>query len=596
MRWVDFFCGAGGASEGIRQAGHNVVVAVNHDPQAIAAHSQNHKETRHLNEDVREVDPFMLRDLNLDGAWWSAECTHLSCAKGGTSRDADSRMLSEQLVYYASVCKWPVICVENVREFMTWGPLVPKSLKPSTTAQRRIEKRYCRIQIDLMEAVCNHDQEAKELLSSEMDEVVAKLDAYDNYKRDDGDLVLVPDADFKGAMYLKWIRHMQAIGYRYESRLLMAADYGVAQTRLRYFAVLILEGSGFGYEWPRQTHTKKPGNGLFDQLLQPWRPARDILELDDRGQSIFWGRVGRDPLVENTLKRIRSGLGLYAKEAREVQMIDRYHSGSTPISVNSPMPTVLASFEKSLVSVQMVDNYNYGRPLASIDEPLGTAMAKREKSLVTVQFVSPTNYNNGPVSIFQPLPTVLASRKHHALVSISFLAKDYSGNGNPGAQIGSVDRPLGTVMTNDKHNLVTVDFLTKYHGAGVNVLGIDSPMSTVTTKDRLALITALLDYKGENSDAPFVLQHKPKPTKRGNIIHPAWCRIVGDYLVDNRISDIFYRSLYVSELMKAQGFPDGYSLGVAATTAKYFAGNAVPVEMARLIAKSIKVPQYCMAS
>lgn len=467
MRWVDFFCGAGGESEGIRQAGHNVVVAVNHDPQAIAAHSQNHKETRHLNEDVREVDPFMLRDLNLDGAWWSAECTHLSCAKGGTSRNADSRMLSEQLVYYASVCKWPVICVENVREFMTWGPLVPKSIKPSTTAQRRIEKRYCRIQIDLMEAVCNHDQKAKELLGSEMDEVVAKLDTYDNYKRDDGDLVLVPDADFKGAMYLKWIRHMQAIGYRYESRLLMAADYGVAQTRLRYFAVLILEGSGFGYEWPRQTHTKKPGNGLFDQLLQPWRPARDILELDDRGQSIFWGRVGRDPLVENTLKRIRSGLGLYAKEAREV---------------------------------------------------------------------------------------------------------------------------------NDKHNLVTVDFLTKYHGAGVNVLGIDSPMSTVTTKDRLALITALLDYKGENSDAPFVLQHKPMPTKRGNIIHPAWCRIVGDYLVDNRISDIFYRSLYVSELMKAQGFPDGYFLGVAATTAKYFAGNAVPVEMARLIAKSIKVPQYCMAS
>ena len=630
MRWVDFFYGAGGASTGILRAGHDVVVAVNHDPQAIKAHSKNHKGTLHLNEDVRQVDPFMLKAMKLDAAWWSAECTHLSAAKGGTSRDADSRMLSEQLVYYASVCRWPVIMVENVKEFLTWGPLVPKALTPSRTSLRKIERRYCRVQIELMEATCTHNVDAQARLCGEMDKLIADLDAYDNYKRDtDGELIMVPDPEFKGSMYLKWRRHLEELGYSYDSRLLMAADFGVPQTRLRYFAVLIRKDSGYTFDWPHATHSRNGSVAdLFTQSLKKWVPAREILNLDEKGLSIFSPEMKRgQALSDATLKRIRTGLWRYGREAVNVAMVDRVHTGSVPTSVDSPLPTIMASMERQVVSVQMVDHHNFSAPANSIDDPLATVMAAREQYL-TSAFITPTSFNREAVSLEEPLPTILAARKHHCLCSARFLAKDYSSSGNPGGQIGSLDAPIGTIMTKDHHNLVQAQLLCKYHGNGDNVLGLHQPLSTATTKDRLSLATAFIAYPhhGHNEDRrhssldepvktiataynpslvqmvkaqsdrlmapndwPYTLRLATDAEKAGTSPIPAWCHVRHHYVVDNRISEIHYRGLLVEELMRGQTFPDGYFLGVAATTAKYMIGNAVPCRMAEVLAASIKV-------
>lgn len=63
---VDLFAGAGGATQGLIQAGWTVLAAVENDPFAVKTYEMNHPSVRLLAEDISEVDPDRLRkDLKL---------------------------------------------------------------------------------------------------------------------------------------------------------------------------------------------------------------------------------------------------------------------------------------------------------------------------------------------------------------------------------------------------------------------------------------------------------------------------------------------------------------------------------------------------
>ncbi len=57
MRIADFFCGAGGFSEGFRQAGFKVVFALDNWAPAIASHEFNHPDSKHHLGDILEIHP-----------------------------------------------------------------------------------------------------------------------------------------------------------------------------------------------------------------------------------------------------------------------------------------------------------------------------------------------------------------------------------------------------------------------------------------------------------------------------------------------------------------------------------------------------------
>lgn len=63
---VDLFCGAGGLTEGLRQAGYDVVGAVEIDPLAATAYRTNHKNVHLWTTDIRRLTgPTLLDQLHL---------------------------------------------------------------------------------------------------------------------------------------------------------------------------------------------------------------------------------------------------------------------------------------------------------------------------------------------------------------------------------------------------------------------------------------------------------------------------------------------------------------------------------------------------
>lgn len=122
---IDNFAGGGGASTGIEMAiGRPVDIAINHDPEAIAMHEINHPHTKHYCESVWDVDPRMITGGKpVDLCWFSPDCKHFSKAKGATPRNKNIRGLAWVAIRYAATVRPRLIMLENVEEFVTWGPL-----------------------------------------------------------------------------------------------------------------------------------------------------------------------------------------------------------------------------------------------------------------------------------------------------------------------------------------------------------------------------------------------------------------------------------------------------------------------------------------
>lgn len=178
---VDLFAGGGGASTGIEQAiGRPVDIAVNHDREAISLHMANHPQTRHFCSDVFEVDPLTVTEGQPVGLLWaSPDCKHFSKAKGGKPVSKKIRSLAWVVIKWAKLAKPRVICLENVEEFQTWGPL-------------------------------GKDQR--------------------------------PCPERKGQTFQRWVAQLRALGYRVEWRELRACDYGAPTIRKRLFLVARRDG------------------------------------------------------------------------------------------------------------------------------------------------------------------------------------------------------------------------------------------------------------------------------------------------------------------------------------------------------------------
>lgn len=123
---IDNFAGAGGASIGIEDGlGRTIDLAINHNPLALKVHKANHPRTDHAEADVWDVSPQKAANGQPVGlCWFSPDCRHHCKAKGGRPVSKSVRGLAWVAARWAATVKPRVICLENVTEFMDWGPLI----------------------------------------------------------------------------------------------------------------------------------------------------------------------------------------------------------------------------------------------------------------------------------------------------------------------------------------------------------------------------------------------------------------------------------------------------------------------------------------
>ena len=584
--WIDLFCGAGGTSTGIHLAGESdgietkVVACVNHDENAILSHSYNHPDCVHFTEDIRDFEVVkklkkLVNELRskhpncLINIWASLECTNFSKAKGGMSRDADSRTLANHIFMYIEELEPDYLWIENVIEFMSWGPMRVKEDK---------------------------NKSVKDLYSS-LKMVYDKKTGEEVYH-------LLPISKKRGLDYLAWIDKIRDYGYKFDWKELNSADFGAYTARSRYFAQF--PKKRLPVAWPVKTHTKNPSEDkdLFNNPLKKYKAVREVLNLDNEGKSIF---DRKKPLVENTLKRIYAGLVKFVAKGDD-SFLKKYYSGRPEgkvISVDGPAGTVKTADGHAYVKCNFLQRYYSGNDSNrnhSLDEPAGTVRTNNCMALVNADFLQSYYGNGNAHSADEPCPTV-STKDRFAKIAPQFLVNSYNGGG----RISDLKNPAPTVTNVPKSNLTSCKFIEQQYGNS-KPKSIEEPLNTITINPKFGYVTAehfLFNPQFKNPGnsvevpAPTVVARQDKKPLGLIACEHGQGFVIAIYEGDSDtmikikqfmayfgIIDIKMRMLEVDELLRIQGFPEGYVLVGNQTEQKKYIGNSVEVKTAKAIVKA----------
>jgi DNA (cytosine-5)-methyltransferase 1 len=228
-----------------------------------------------------------------------------------------------------------------------------------------------------------------------------------------------PIKERAGEDYNKFISAMQALGYAFESRELIAADFGAPTTRKRWYAVFRLDKKPI--IWPEATHSKDGAPGK-----EKWLSCGDLIDWSDLGKSIF-GR--KKPLAEATMRRIANGFRKYV--------------------VENPHPYVVNKKDAVSFLIQYHGEQKEGDARGQLlTEPIKTIDTSNRYGLVTA-FITKFYKTGVGQTLDEPLHTITTSPGHFGLVS-ALLIKYY---GTGGGQ--TLDESLATITAKDRFGLVS---------------------------------------------------------------------------------------------------------------------------------------------
>lgn len=551
---VDLFAGGGGASTGLAWAlGRDPDIAINHDAEALAMHAANHPCTRHLQNDITRVLPQEATGgLPVAILHASPDCTHFSKAKGGKPKSQFIRDLAWVVVRWAEDTHPMLITLENVEEFLTWGPL---------------------------------DKNGQPIKSQ------------------------------KGATFAAWRKRLTRLGYRVEWRLLRACDYGAPTTRRRLFVVarrdkrpIIWPAPTHGapksaevragrllpwrtaaecIDWSIQSRSifdrKKPlapatqrriAEGLRRYVLQAAEPFI-VTYYGAKGEHDFRGQDLSRPLPTQTTE---NRFGLISP------VVVTNTTGHAPTPVDMPLPTLTTGNQQMVAEAAVAPllSRQFGRSIGQrVEEPHPTITQRNHDALVTANLIKMRGTNIG-APVDEPLRTVSAQGQHHALVEATCIAKHYGGVIGHGMQ-----QPLGTVTSIDHHSLVSA-CLVKYYGTA-KAADVGEPMHTITAKARMGLVEA----EAQRDSASGRYEQVRDFLRSQGVIGPEEEAEFVYQGVVHRIRDILMRMLAPRELYTAQGFPSDYIIEalpdgkrLTKTAQIRMCGNSVPPALVAALVKA----------
>lgn len=380
--FIDLFAGGGGTSTGAFSIpGIYVAAAVNHDEIAIKTHSANHPETKHFKEDLWIMDETRLPKCNI--MWASLKCTQHSKAKGGKKKTVGSFTLGNCLPRYVKWCEPDIIHVENVPEFIKWGPL--------TKSGKRVKGK-------------------------------------------------------EGTDYRKWVKSIKALGYVfYDRKFLNAADFGCPTRRIRYFGIFCKEG--FHITWPAPTHSEKANiNGLakwipcknYIDLENEGKSifGRNIPLVNNTLRRIAGGISKFAPELYFIMK--------YYGNSTDGNNYN-YQSTNEPLhTLRTKESHCLISLEKMQFIQDFCFVNRYDSPDSPMSTLM--TWETKQLITLKAQFISAQYNSNGSPehnnhSIEDPLPSATTKEK------FQFITTYFNAGGHPESQNESIERPIGSILT-----------------------------------------------------------------------------------------------------------------------------------------------------
>jgi len=377
-------------------------------------HTANHPETHHAIEDVFKVDPRKDGVVELDGLdmlWASPDCRHFSKAKGARPCSARVRGLAWSAITWAKARKPKVIFLENVEEFIGWGPI---------------------------------------------------------HRQEDHPEYLRPIKSRKGETFNKFVGKLESLGYVVEWKTLNAADFGAPTIRKRFF--LVARRDGKPIVWPETTHgegklphrtaakcidwsertpsifgRKKPlaektlariAHGIMRYVVNDPKPFIAPIE-GDKVAPFFVPRYGERPGQEPRSRRITRPMPTVVSTGNGASLVSatlaKFYGTAKASDIKAPLGTVTAGGNKFGLVTALLSKHYGGVVGTRLDKPLGSITSRDSQGLTAAQLEPLTEPNEATDRV------------------ASFLIKYY---GTGGGQKLSV--PLHTITTKGRFALVTV--------------------------------------------------------------------------------------------------------------------------------------------
>lgn len=544
---ADLFCGAGGSSTGARRAlerrGYRMeLVAVNHWDRAIETHSANHPDARHYCQDVNAVKPAdVVPEGKLDLLMASPTCTYHSRARGGKPISDQGRMDPWAVVHWCTELRVKRLLVENVPEFVEWGPIDLRSGRP-------IKRR-------------------------------------------------------KGEYFRAWIAALKAAGFRLDWHVLNAADFGDATTRERFF--LIARSDGKRLVWPEPTHSKtgcgdllgprqkwRAARDIIDWSIQgrsifnrkrPLSP-KTLARIYAGAVKFRWPEpflvILRNHMdaqsIDEPLPTLCAGGGHIG--LAEPFFLNR-HGGSTRAHrLGDPVPTVTGSgagYPCQPFVANLAHSGSDASRCKAIGEPLQTLHARGGSHGLIESFVLSQHAGGAPRSVTEPIPGMTAAGAH-ALIA------PYYGSGS-GETCGTPASPLPTVTTKARFGLVMP---ITHSGDRGRARSLEEPLPTITGAHRgelACIVAAFGERPGQDPRVHSIDEPTPTICASGRIQ-------LAEAIGTAPAHDIRFRMLDPKELARAMGFDDAnaaYEFRGNKTEITKQIGNAVPVNLATALVSAL---------
>jgi DNA (cytosine-5)-methyltransferase 1 len=445
---ADLFCGAGGMSTGaeraFRELGQRMsLVGVNHWPVAIETNRRNHPEhaARISCANLETALPLdHVPEGRLDLLMAAPSCVFHSRARGGRPVHDQQRMDPWHVVRWCTELRVSRLLVENVPEFVDWGPCSLVTGKP-------IKSR-------------------------------------------------------RGEYFRAWVAALQAVGFRLDWRVLCCADYGDPTTRRRFF--LIGRSDRGPLVWPEPTHARVASSDLagsrsrwrgarevIDWSIEgasiftrkrPLKPntLRRILA---GAVKYSWPQPyveALQALLEEREPRLvfsraeAASLGLVQSAGVGITLSTA--SGGAPRALDEPLPTITTG------------GAGGARP--------GCARPQLVEPLIVP--VSNSSSAGVPRSAGDPIRTVTTAKGGDQALAVPLVAPYYGGGS--GLSSVAVSAPLPSVTTKARFGLAEGFLVPNFGeraGQTPRVHGLDVPMPTITASGHVQLAQPALEALDE---------------------------------------------------------------------------------------------------